>query len=379
MNPALADKQPLADRKRGRMKILVVTGASGGHIFPAIGFLEALRDTYQDIETLLVVPKRSLKFNILSAGFRVAIISTSTIRLSITLKDIIALFHFIQGAVESLRIFLAFKPDAVVGFGGSDSIPLLLLAWMARVKAVIHEQNCLPGRANRFLVWFCDRMAISFVETREFLKGHKDKIVVTGNPIRRSLKRIERDEALDFFGLEGDKFTVLVIGGSHGSHRINICFLEAVSGLKNGLALQVIHIAGDEDYPLLESEYGKLNLPVKLFRFLKEVQYAYSLADLAICRAGGTAIAELLHFKIPAVIIPYPFAYRHQSYNARVFQEKGCALLVQEEELEAQDLRRMLREYLSAPEKLEKMRQVYQNIPEYRSSDLLAELVVSLI
>ncbi|KPK98001.1 MAG: hypothetical protein AMJ95_06380 [Omnitrophica WOR_2 bacterium SM23_72] len=361
------------------MKILVVTGASGGHIFPAIGFLEALRDDYQDIETLLVVPKRSLKFNIPSAGFRVATISTRTVRLSLSLKNIIALLHFIQGSVESLRIFLAFKPDSVVGFGGLDSIPLVLLAWMLRVRTLIHEQNCLPGRANRFLLWFCDRMAISFVETQEFLKGHKHKIVVTGNPIRRSLKRIDRLKALHFFGLEGDRFTVLVMGGSHGSHRINTCFLEAVSGLEDGLALQVVHIAGDEDYPLLESGYRKLNLPVKLFRFLKEVQYAYSLADLVICRAGGTAIAELAYFKIPAVIIPYPFAYRHQSYNARVFQEKGCALLVRDEELKAQNLRRTLQECLSAPEKLAKMRQGYQDIPEYRSADLLAELAVTLI
>lgn len=194
------------------MKILVVTGSSGGHLFPAIAFLEALEDSHKDIETLLVVPKRSLKFDILTQGFRVAALSTCSVRLSLTLKNIIALFHFIQGSVESLGIFLAFKPDSVVGFGGMDSIPLVLLAWMARVKVVIHEQNCLPGRANRFLVWFCDKMAISFVETKEFLKGHKDKMVVTGNPIRRSLKRIDKPEALDFLGLQGDKFTVLVMG-----------------------------------------------------------------------------------------------------------------------------------------------------------------------
>lgn len=356
------------------MRILVVTGASGGHIFPAIGFLEALEDNHKDIETLLVVPKRSLKFNVLTAGFRVATISTSSFSASLDLKNIIALFHFIRGSMESLGIFLAFKPDSVVGFGGLDSIPLVLLAWMARVKTVIHEQNCLPGRANRLLVRFCDRMAISFSETQEFLKGYKHKIVVTGNPIRRSLKRIDKVEASVFFGLQADKFTVLVMGGSHGSHKINACFLEAVSSLREDLAFQVIHIAGNEDYPLLENGYGKLDLPVKLFRFLKEMQYAYSLADLAICRAGATTIAELSHFKIPAMIIPYPFAYRHQSHNARLLQEKGCALLVKDEELEAEGLRRALREWVSAPEKLAKMRQGYQKIPEYRSGDLLAEL-----
>jgi len=360
------------------MRILIVTGASGGHIFPAIGFLEALKDKYKDIEALLVVPKRCLEFNVLAQSYRVKTLSTTPISLRLNLKNVIALFNFIRGSVESLGILLAFKPDSVVGFGSLDSIPLVLMAWMARIKTLVHEQNYLPGRANRLLARFCDKIAISFAETQQFLKVNKEKLTLTGNPIRKSLQRIDRNKASDYFGFQERKFTILVTGGSRGSHRINSCFLEAVCGLPEDLAFQVIHIAGIEDYPVLENGYRRLNWHVKLFPFLKEMQYAYSMADLVICRAGATTIAELIYFKIPAIIIPYPFAYRHQLYNAKMLQEHKCAILIRDEELEAEGLRRALRELSSVPEKTRQMREGYCKIPEYRSGDLLAELAVSL-
>ena len=151
------------------MKVLVVAGVSGGHIFPAVSFISALKEKHKEIATLLVLPVRSLKFGILLTDHKTRYISTSTISLSINSSNLIALAMFLKGAWESLRIILEFKPDIVVGFGGLDCLPCLFFAWFFRIKTLIHEQNVLPGRANKLLAKFVDQVALSFAETKKYL------------------------------------------------------------------------------------------------------------------------------------------------------------------------------------------------------------------
>ncbi|MDD2679802.1 MAG: UDP-N-acetylglucosamine--N-acetylmuramyl-(pentapeptide) pyrophosphoryl-undecaprenol N-acetylglucosamine transferase, partial [Candidatus Omnitrophica bacterium] len=225
------------------MKVLVVTGASGGHIFPAASFISALQDKHQEIETLLVLSSRSLKTGIALDNYKVRYISTPRLSRSIDINNLIALAKFLKGAWESLKIIVGFKPDIVIGFGGLDSIPCLFFAWFFRIKTLIHEQNVLPGRANRLLARFVDRAAISFSETKERLKINPGKIILTGNPLRRQLKIIAKAQALDFFGLPKDKLTLLVMGGSQGSQHINTEFLKAAAFLKDTAKFQVIHLA----------------------------------------------------------------------------------------------------------------------------------------
>jgi UDP-N-acetylglucosamine--N-acetylmuramyl-(pentapeptide) pyrophosphoryl-undecaprenol N-acetylglucosamine transferase len=360
------------------MRILVITGASGGHIFPAVGFLESLKERPEDIETLLVVPKRSLESYKVPEGYSVRTISTSPVQLRLNPKNVIALFALLQGTLESLLIFLAFKPDRVVGFGGLDTVPMVLMGWMTHVKTIIHEQNYLPGRANRLLARFSDRVAISFAQTRDYLKGSDDKIVLTGNLIRRSLKNVERSKALSFFKFKDDKSTILVMGGSRGSHKINTCFLNAVSTFPEARQLQIIHIGGKDDHQWLAEGYQDLDLEVKLFDFLKDVQYAYAAADLVICRAGATTITELTYFKIPAIIIPYPFAYQHQFHNAKLLEDYGCAVLLRDEECDPELLKKNLKELIYPSEKISRMRQNYNRIQELRGNNQLVELALSL-
>ncbi|MCX5707360.1 MAG: glycosyltransferase, partial [Candidatus Omnitrophica bacterium] len=200
------------------MRILVATGASGGHIFPALSFLSSLKEKNSGIEGLLVLPLRSSGIKFQTADFKVRYISMPKLALAINIKNSLVLFKFIQAWVESFFILLSFKPDVVVGFGTIDSLPLVMLAWFLRVKTLIHEQNVIPGRANKLLAKFSDAIAVSFAKTKDYLRVDIAKISVTGNPLRRELKRIDRDEAWEFFGFEPGKFTLLVMGGSQGSH-----------------------------------------------------------------------------------------------------------------------------------------------------------------
>ena len=332
------------------MKILVATGASGGHIFPALSFLETLKEKHEEIETLLVLPKRSIRNQVIPQNLRVKYLPISTIRKSFNLRNFIAIFDFLKGSFESLFLLAEFRPDVVVGFGSLNSIPVLLGGWIFRTGTLIHEQNVIPGRANRLLAKFIDKIAVSFPETKDYLKTDPKRVVVTGNPLRKELKMVEKKEALRFFGLSENKLTILTMGGSQGSHSININFLKAISDFPDKSKLQIIHIAGSSDYDLLEKGYRDSGLSYRLFHFLKEMQYAYSACDFAISRAGATTIAELMNFSVPAIMVPYPFAYAHQLGNAKVLGNLGSAIVIGDEKLDSAEFKRILIGLINNPE-----------------------------
>jgi UDP-N-acetylglucosamine--N-acetylmuramyl-(pentapeptide) pyrophosphoryl-undecaprenol N-acetylglucosamine transferase len=358
------------------MRVLVVSGASGGHIFPALAFLDALKGANKDAEALLVLPRnnigegREIPFN------NVRYISASTIRLNLHPESLFSILKLFKAALESLFILLQFKPDVVIGFGSLSSVPMILLAWLLRIKTLIHEQNVIPGRANRFLAKFCDKIAISFEKTKQYFKDYEYKTVLTGNPLRKDLIRHNRFKALDFFGFKANRFTLLVMGGSQASHSINLGFLKALSGLSGRSGLQVIHLCGAEDFGLLDSAYKDLKINFKLVAFLKEMQYAYSAASLAVCRAGATTIQELIYFDLPAILIPYPFAREHQMANALLLQEKGCVAIIEDAELETPKLRNLLEDFIGTPAGLEVMRTGYDSLRGLTKEHLLVQAAV---
>jgi len=361
------------------MRVLVVSGASGGHIFPALGFLDALRQREKNIDSLLVLPRQSLKNGIDVSGYKVQYISITSVKLSFDFNGFLSCFRFFQGALESLLILLKFKADIVIGFGSLPSLPLLLFAHIFRIKTLIHEQNVIPGRANRFLAKFADKIAVSFEETRKYLEGYENKTVFSGNPIRRGLIRTDKLEALNFFGFSHDKFTLLVMGGSLASHRINIVFFKALSGLSDKSRLQVIHLCGAKDFDSLNSGYKDLGVNFRLLNFLKEMRYAYSASDLVICRAGATTISELIFFKVPAVVIPYPYAGRHQMANAKVLEQKGCAVIMEDKNLDSDKLQETLKSLIQSPQNLESMRSGYDALKINNADGLLADALFSTV
>ncbi len=330
------------------MRILAVAGSSGGHIFPALGFLDTLKEKKPDVKTLLVLPRNSIKNNV-EISYKVAFVSVSNIRARVDFKNIIALFGFFRACVESFFIIICFRPHMVVGFGSLASLPIIMFAKAFDVKTVIHEQNVLPGRANMFLSKFVDKIAVSFLKTKLYFRDYQDKVVFTGNPLRTNLKKVSLKDSLSYFNLNEGVPVVLVVGGSQGSNKINNTFLElAKSGFK-GKALQVIHICGNNDYDYLKEEYDKLKITVRLFRFLKDMHYAYSASDLLVSRAGATTISEIIFFGIPAVLIPYPFALAHQVANARALEETGAAEVILQEDLNARVLGESILSILNDP------------------------------
>jgi UDP-N-acetylglucosamine--N-acetylmuramyl-(pentapeptide) pyrophosphoryl-undecaprenol N-acetylglucosamine transferase len=360
------------------MKIIVVAGASGGHIYPALAFLESLKDGKVVTEALLVLPLRSIKADFNSSGYQIKYISSARASFSLSLKNIISIFHSLKGFWESLCIFLKFKPDIVVGFGSIDSIAMVMLAWFFRAKVLIHEQNVIPGKANKFLAKFADCLAISFPESRRYFDLPAGKLALTGNPIRQGLKRLSKEEALRPFSLEKNKFTILVMGGSQGSQNINSAFLKVAAQLKDRSKLQVIHLLGRGDCQEASQIYKKMDIKAKVFNFFSSMEFAYSAADLAICRTGATTIAELIHFTLPAVLMPYPDVSVHQLENAEILREKGAGVIINEAELKGDRLKELLESYLNNPDRVLTMRAQYAGLFESDAANELIKLVRSL-
>ncbi len=359
------------------MKILVVAGASGGHIFPAFSFLDTLREKYKDAEILLILPEKNSVRRHKEFGYKIKYISVYPIKVAVSFRNIRNIFSFFKAWVETIFILLNFKPDVVVGFGTLVCLPVVICAKLFRIKTLIHEQNVIPGRANRFLAIFSNKIAISFSETKDYFGYNKSRVILTGNPIRKRLVRIDKKQALDFFKLERDKFTILLTGGSQGSWRLNFGFLEALVPLINKSRIQVVHLSGFKDYSLLKNRYKSLNINIKLFSFLDSMQYAYSCCDLVLSRAGATTITEIIYFRLPSILIPYPYAYKHQLKNAKVLEDKGCAIIIKDEDLDKSALKNTLELLINDPSRLNKMRLNFDQLPSYNAGDLMVNEVLS--
>ena len=202
--------------------------------------------------------------------------------------------------------------------------------------------------------------------------------MLTGNPIRKELKKIDKKIALDFFGLNRNKFTLLVMGGSLGSHSINLGILKAASEISSRHRLQMIHLAGLGEYDLANRGYKNINIDIKLFGFLKDMRYAYNACDLVICRAGATTIAEIIFFALPAIIIPYPFAYQHQLSNAKFLEDNGCAVIIADDKLDNCLLSETIEGLINNPQEIKTMRYNYNRISQLSAVDALFKEVISL-
>ncbi len=358
------------------MKVLAVAGSSGGHIFPALALLDYLKKNYPQVDARLVLPKTNIKKDIEDSEFKLSYIDPGFFEKKISRKSFLGALKFLKGCWQSLIIILRFEPDVVVGFGSIVSIPLIMFGWLMRLKVVLHEQNVIPGQANRFLSSFCSQVAVSFSQTKEYFRNCPEKIVITGNPLRGNLTRVDKAKCGAFLGLDENKFTILAMGGSQGSLRVNQGFLKALADLPGKENVQVIHLSGPADKNKLEDEYSALGVKARVFPFLNKMEYAFSLADLAVCRAGATSIQELIHYRLPAVLLPYPFAYQHQTANAEVLQDMGAGIILEDKELDSGKLSNILESLVNHRENIEKMRLAYDSFESGSADRLLAELVM---
>jgi len=318
------------------MKIVIATGGSGGHIFPALCVARELREVQHDV--FFLGAGGVMLEKIKNEGFQLKILPAKGFSARSAAAFFDSTFAMAKSMREAFQFLKNLKPEVVVGFGGYGAFASVFTAFLLRYPTLIHEQNIIPGRANKILSKIANRIAVSFKESKKYFDSNKT--VLTGCPCHDRSPAILKEEIFSRFKLSPGKTTILVLGGSQGSRRINEVFLNTAQALKKGLDFQVIHIAGKNDYASLKKGYLEANIPCCVFDFIDEIEQAYKIADVAVSRAGALSLFELAAFKLPAVLIPYPFAGGHQKANARILSEAQMARIIEENELTADKLGR---------------------------------------
>jgi len=323
------------------MKILIATGGTGGHIFPAIETATALKVRGHQVSFAGVLGANEEKIRAL--GFPVFLLAAQ----GLNDRSFLGWFKFsrimVQAIFRSFGVVRKFAPDKIIGFGGYGAFPVAMAGSLMRCPVLIHEQNVVPGKANVLLSKFVKKVAISFEGSRKYF--NPAKVTWTGCPCHHSAAPL-RSEGLLAFGLKEDKKTIVLLGGSQGSQRLNEVFFELMKDL-SPVNFQAIHMTGLREFSLYEARYREADLPVKAYAFINNISHAYASADLIIARAGAATVSELGLLGLAAVLVPYPFAGNHQKYNADVLGNTQAAIVLEQKDLTKTSLKEAVTRLLS--------------------------------
>jgi UDP-N-acetylglucosamine--N-acetylmuramyl-(pentapeptide) pyrophosphoryl-undecaprenol N-acetylglucosamine transferase len=314
------------------MKYLFAGGGTGGHIFPAIAIADEITKIDTGAEILFVGAKGRIEERIVpSNNYKLETIDIVGINRSNMLKNFGLPLKIISALRRCKEIIGDFKPDVAVGTGGFVCGPVIYQANKMHVPTLIQEGNAYAGKTIKFLSANSDKVVINFDETLKYLK-RKDNVIKIAHPIRSSLKRIDKKEALEYFQLPTGKKTILVFGGSQGAKGINEAVSSAVSNIYSS-GMNLIWQAGKNDLTKAQREYSEMSDRIRIFEFIDRMDMAYSASDLVVCRAGITSIMELSFMRAPSILIPLPgSAENHQEMNARSFESKGASRVVLQHE-----------------------------------------------
>jgi UDP-N-acetylglucosamine--N-acetylmuramyl-(pentapeptide) pyrophosphoryl-undecaprenol N-acetylglucosamine transferase len=330
-----------------KLKVLIAAGGTGGHVFPALAVVQELMKRAPTSKMLFVGTRKGIEAALVpKAGFDITFISIFGMKRRLALSNFLLPFVGVRGLVQSFRLIQHFSPDIVFGTGGYVAGPVLLAAVLGRVPTVLHEQNARPGFTTKRLARWVSMMLLSYPQSRVFYR-RKDNLRVTGNPTRIALHSMDRTKARLFFGLREDLDTVLVFGGSLGAHSINMALLEALDGLMADGTLQLLWQTGVTDYEDIKKKTSKYELRIKVLPFIDSMIDAYCTADVVLCRAGASTLAEITRLGIPAILVPYPYATgNHQELNARILLDEGAAIMILDRALTGEKVVRTIRDLL---------------------------------
>lgn len=313
------------------VKIMIAGGGTGGHIFPAIAIANAIKKIKPDAQILFVGANGKMEMEkVPQAGYEIKGLDIAGFNRSSLIKNIGLPFKLVKSFMQVRTIINQFKPAAVIGVGGYSSFPVLRFAQSKGIKTFIHESNSFAGKSNIMLGKKATKIFVATDGMSKFFPA--EKLMITGNPVRKAISEstVSHEEGLKFFGLNADKKTVLVVGGSLGAKSINEAIDAGIDEFEKN-NLQLIWQTGKPYAQQGKARAtGKANVWVN--DFITQMDKAYAAADVIISRAGAMAIAEICLTAKPAVFVPYPFAAEdHQTANAKSLVEKNAALMVKDD------------------------------------------------
>jgi len=368
-----ADAQP--SERTADLRVLMAGGGTAGHTSPLIATADALRRIRPDVRVTALGTPRGIEVRVVpEAGLPLELIPPVPLPRRPG-ADLVRLPGRLRGAVRATHeVFDRVRPDVVVGFGGYVSVPAYVVAKRRGVPLVAHEGNALPGVANKFAARVCTpHVATSFPDTD--LRHAR----YTGLPIRKLISDTDRDalrpKAREAFGLEPDRPTLLVTGGSQGARRLN----QAVGGAARALAdagVQVLHVAGPKGEVQVDAEPG--DPPYVVLPYVDRMDLAYSAADAMVCRCGSNTVTEVASLGIPAVFVPLPHGNGEQAFNAKAVVEAGGGLLVDDDALTPVWVAENVPPLLTDPGRLAAMGAAAEGLIPRDADERLAEMVLEV-
>ncbi|MCD7774874.1 MAG: undecaprenyldiphospho-muramoylpentapeptide beta-N-acetylglucosaminyltransferase [Clostridiales bacterium] len=369
------------------MRIVFAAGGTGGHVNPAIAAAGEIRDRYPDSEILFIGTKDKIEANLVpKAGFEFKTISISGFHRKLTIKNIgrniTTLCRFIQSSAAVKGILKEFKPDAVIGFGGYVSGPVVRTAARMGIKTAIHEQNAFPGVANKMLAKHVDAVMLNLPEAKDRLQC-KNEPIVTGIPVRNEILRIDRDFAKAELGLD-DKPLILSFGGSLGANGINTAMVNLIAELHNTGKCNFIHGYGQSKWvpdTLLEKGVDIENEKgVDVREYIYDMDKCLAASDIIICRSGASTLAEIETVGRASILIPSPnVTENHQYYNAMALVNNNAARVIEEKDLTDERLLALVNELLDDDAQREEIGRNANKMSVTDAQDRICDVIISLV
>lgn len=352
------------------MRVLLAGGGTAGHTSPLLATADAIRRLVPEAEITCLGTPRGLENRVVpEAGYPLELIPPVPLPRSLS-ADLFRVPGRLRRAVrETMAIFDRVQPDVVVGYGGYVSMPVYLAARRRKLPLVVHEQNALPGLANKVGARVATKVAVSFPDTA------LPKAEFVGLPIRRMISTLDRAalraEARAFFALDPDRPTLLVTGGSQGARKLNQSIASASRSLADA-GVQVLHVVG----PQGEADPVDSDVPYVVVPFVDRMDLAYAAADLVVCRAGASSVTEAAAVGLPAVFVPLPIGNGEQAHNARPVVDAGGGLLIDDSALTAEWIAGTVPALATAPDRLAAMSAAASALIRRDADDVLARIVV---
>ena len=361
-----------------QLRIIIAGGGTGGHIFPAIAVAQAIQAIVPDTAILFVGAAGKMEMEkVPQAGYEIKGLTIAGLNRSNMLKNLSLPFKLIKSFFQVRSIFNSFKPNAVFGVGGYSSFPVLKFAQSKGILTFIHESNAFAGKSN---IWLGKRATKIFTGTKGMEQFFpKDKIVVTGNPVRKniSVSNYTRESALMQFGLLPERKTVLIVGGSLGANSINDAILKNLSSFSEQ-QIQLIWQTG-KSQATKYANAAKSFSNVYVNSFLDDMSAAYTAADLVVSRAGAMSVAEIALTAKPCVFVPYPFAAEdHQTFNAKNLVDEGAAFMVKDS-MVREELGPLVIDAIHQAGVLETMHHKIQAFAVSNADSIIAEQIISSV
>ena len=342
------------------MRVVVTGGGSGGHVYPAIAIADKFREKDPEGEILYVGYLDGFEKRVVpKAGYEMAEIDTRWVDRS-SLKEMgLTAYHVGRGIIQARKVLKRFKPDVIIGTGGFVCFPVIFSGHRLGIPCYIHEQNAFPGLANRQLEKYVTRVFLGFEEGGEFF-ADKKKLVVTGNPVRRSFYEIRKEEARKKLGISDDDFMILSFGGSLGAEAINDLALGILEDMNGREGQTLIFGTGRWYYDDVMAELNRRGITpcdnIHIMNYIDDMDNYIAASDLIISRSGALSVAETLVAGKPSILVPSPnVTGNHQYFNAKAVADRGGAILIEEKDADPEMIRARVRELMNDPSKLKEM------------------------